>query len=177
MKEIHRVIKKTNSGLNVELFYMHKDNSKYNIVFNFTNKDYVRKQLLTRVNVVESEIELISKESESFSSTRSRRRRSVDHNMHDRMKKHFNRSKLSRYEREIDSIKKDLSNLDKCSGLSCVIKLFNNGVWTDYINFKVNESSLLNIFQNEEVEKNKLFSRKASKLIHEKLGLNSHFYF
>jgi hypothetical protein len=176
MKETHRVIKKTNSGLNVELFYMHKDNSKYNIVFNFTNKDYVRKQLLTRVNVVESQIDLMSKQSESLSS-RTRGRRTVDDSMHHRMKKHFHNSKLSRYEREIDAIKTDLNNLDKCSGLSCVIKLFNNGEWTDYISFKVNEDSLLNMFQNNEVERNKLFSKKANKLIHKKLGLNSHFYF
>jgi hypothetical protein len=176
MKETHRVIKKTNSGLNVELFYMHKDNSKYNVVFNFTNKDYVRKQLLTRVNVVESQIDLMSKQSESLSS-RSRGRRSVDDSIHHRMKKHFNNSKLSRYEREIEAIKKDLSNLDKCSGLSCVIKLFNNGEWIDYINFRVNEDSLVNIFQNDEIERSKLFSKKASKLIHKKLGLNNHFYF
>ena len=136
------------------------------------NKDYVRKQLLTRVNEVESEIDVISKQSESLN-PRSRGRRTID----DRMKEHFNKSKLSRYRREIDSIKTDLSNLDKSSGLSCVIKLFNNGEWTDYINFKVNEDSFLNIFQNDKVEESKLFSRKASKLIHKKLGLNNHFYF
>ncbi|MBM26075.1 MAG: hypothetical protein CL760_10405 [Chloroflexi bacterium] len=176
MKEIHRIVRKTNSDLSVELFYTHKDNSKYNIVFNFTNKDYVRKQLLTRVNEVESEIDVISKRSESLN-PRSRGRRTIDDNMQNRMKEHFNKSKLSRYRREIDSIKTDLSNLDKSSGLSCLIKLFNNGEWTDYIRFNVNEDSLINIFQNDEVEKNKLFSKKVSKLIHKKLGLNNHFYF
>ena len=38
MKEIHRIVRKTNSDLSVELFYTHKDNSKYNIVFNFTKE-------------------------------------------------------------------------------------------------------------------------------------------
>lgn len=175
MKEINRVVEKTNSGIEIELFYIHKDNSKYNVKFDFTNKDYVKEQLLTRINVIENQIDLLSEESESFSSRS--RKRTIDDKVQDKMKRHFNRSKLSRYEREIKAIKTELSNLDKCSGLSCMIKLFNNGEWTDFIGFKVCEDSLLNIFQNDEVERNRLFSKEVSKLIHKKLGLNNHFYF